>query len=35
MNKTISDNLGKQFLEEPYGGEVKQDHDDVMKYFST
>ena len=35
IKKTMCDKLGKEFLEEAYGGDVKEDHDDVTKYFST
>ena len=33
IKKTMCDKLGKEFVEVAYGGDVKEDHDDVMKYF--
>ena len=35
IKKTMCDKLGKEFVEEAYGGDVREDHGDVMKYFST
>jgi CRAL/TRIO domain len=35
IKKTMCEKLGKEFVEEAYGGDVKEDHGDVIKYFAS
>ena len=34
IEKIMSEKLGKEFIEICYGGNVKEDHDDVSRYFA-
>lgn len=34
IKKIMCEKLGKEYVEEAYGGDVKEDHDDVIKYFA-
>lgn len=34
IKKIMCEKLGKEHVEQAYGGDVKEDHDDVIKYFA-